>query len=128
MAKWDHDDLKDKSPIRRKDISWDIDSKGWMTKYKEDKMEKNTNFDFGFTFSDGSDLPEVNQALEQANSSIQHATSMLKGRNDALETVLSMVNNFLNNLSKEPEKKYLLWPDRAAKVKAFQDRLNHYAN
>ncbi len=91
-----------------------------LSRNEEKKM--NTDNDFGFTFSDGSDLPEVSQAKE-------HATKITKSTNDALESVLSAVNTFLDNLQKEPEKKYLLWPDRAAKVKQFQDKINfHLAN
>jgi hypothetical protein len=69
--------------------------------------------DFGFSFSDGSDIPEV--------------TSVVKSTNDLTDRygiTLKMINTFLDNLAKEPDKKYLLWPDRAAKVKAFKDKLN----
>ena len=98
----------------------------WVQKAKEES--KMISEDFGFTFSDGSDLHEVVQTTAEAAKAIEDARAKMKSRHDALETVLTMVNSFLTNLQKEPEKKYLLWPDRAAKVKAFQDKLNHTAN
>ncbi len=76
--------------------------------------------DFGFTFSDGTDLPEVTQAQ-------QHATKITQLSGNQLENLLSAINIFLDNLQKEPEKKYLLWPDRAAKVKQFQAKINNLA-
>ncbi len=84
--------------------------------YGENKM--NTDDDFGFTFSDGTDLPEISQAKE-------HATRITTSLDGKIESVMQAINVFLDNLQKEPEKKYLLWPDRAAKVKQFQSKINH---
>jgi|KBSMisStaDraftv2_1062788.scaffolds.fasta_scaffold1754865_2 hypothetical protein len=78
--------------------------------------------DFGFSFvNDATELPEVKKI-------IAHSHDMAQGRAGALEEVLSLMNKFLDKLQQNPEKKLLHWPDRAAKVKAFQDRLNNLAN
>ena len=38
-------------------------------------------------------------------------------------TVVKMVMPLLNNLSKEPDKPTIYWPERAVKVAAFKDKL-----
>ena len=34
-----------------------------------------------------------------------------------------LLRHFSNNLKKNPEKEYILWPDRLTKVEAFEDHL-----
>lgn len=86
-----------------------------------------SDFDFGFSFSDGTDIPEVLQSSDSLQQSVitldetMAAHDKLQARYDAL---LKNVNLFLNNLRQDSTKKYLLWPDRGIKVKIFQDKLN----
>ena len=80
---------------------------------------KDADFDFGFSFSDGTDIPEVQQASNTVNQVIISHTDL----QTKYTATMKLINMFLDNLSQDPTKKYLLWPERAARVKAFKDKL-----
>ena len=72
----------------------------------------NEVFDFGFTAVDEQDLDIVNA---QEND--------VKQLNDKLNALYGAVIPLLDNLKKNPDKDYILWPDRVAKVEAFEEKL-----
>ena len=78
------------------------------------------DFDFGFTAVDEEELETVQQATAQVE-----ATS---GEVDALKEKLLLLRKaiepLLKNLEANPEKAYIHWPDRTAKVKAFRTKLD----
>tara|TARA_R100000773_G_C4207354_1_gene107856 strand:- start:727 stop:987 length:261 start_codon:yes stop_codon:yes gene_type:complete len=76
-------------------------------------------FDFGFTAVDEEELEAVQTATKKAESVSTDATAT----RDRLDNLYNAIVPLLNNLKKNPEKEYILWPDRLAKVEAFEDHL-----
>jgi len=69
-------------------------------------------FDFGFTAVDEHELDAVKEVSQTATST-----------EERLNNLYNAIVPLLNNLKKNPEKDYILWPDRLAKVEAFEDHL-----
>tara|TARA_B100000424_G_C22934868_1_gene497401 strand:+ start:1216 stop:1476 length:261 start_codon:yes stop_codon:yes gene_type:complete len=76
-------------------------------------------FDFGFTAVDEDELEAVQTATKKVESVSTDATAI----KDRLDGLYNAIIPLLNNLKKNPEKEYILWPDRLAKVEAFEDHL-----
>ena len=76
-------------------------------------------FDFGFTAVTEDELSGVEISKKIAEEK-QVETATTQERLDALYNAIVPL---LNNLKKNPEKEYILWPDRLAKVEAFEDHL-----
>jgi hypothetical protein len=76
-------------------------------------------FDFGFTAVDEAELEAVQQATTQATQTAQTADE-LQGKIDKL---YNSIIPLLTNLKKNPEKEYILWPNRLAKVEEFETHL-----
>jgi hypothetical protein len=76
-------------------------------------------FDFGFTAVDETELKVVQDAAREAEVIANTA-------NDAqlkLDALFNAVQPLLNNLKANPEKEYILWPNRVQKVEAFEAKL-----
>lgn len=69
-------------------------------------------FDFGFTAVTEDEL-EVVQSSKQESSNVE----------ERLDNLFNAIMPLLNNLKANPEKEYILWPNRLAKVEEFEDRL-----
>ena len=76
-------------------------------------------FDFGFTAVNEQELKSVQQNADRANDAEQSATVT----QDKLDKLYNAVQPLLNNLKANPEKEYILWPNRLAKVEAFETHL-----
>ena len=76
-------------------------------------------FDFGFTVVDESELEAVKKTQDTANDAEQLATTT----QDRLDKLYNAITPLLNNLKKNPEKEYILWPNRVDKVEKFEDVL-----
>ena len=76
-------------------------------------------FDFGFTVVDESELEAVKKTQDTANYAEQLATTT----QDKLDKLYNAITPLLNNLKKNPEKEYILWPNRVDKVEQFEDVL-----
>lgn len=74
-------------------------------------------FDFGFTAVDENELEIAQQAAEK--------TATAETTQDKLDRLYNAIVPLLNNLKKNPEKEYILWPDRLSKVEAFEDYLQN---
>lgn len=74
-------------------------------------------FDFGFTAVDEEDLQTV-QAVTSAAKAVEQEA---KDVQDRLDRLYNAITPLLNNLKKNPEKEYILWPDRLRKVEQFED-------
>jgi len=77
-------------------------------------------FDFGFTAVDESELEAVQQAAQVKTSAV--ATQ------DKLDKLYNAIQPLLTNLKKNPEKEYILWPNRIEKVDQFEDHLRKIYN
>ena len=65
-------------------------------------------FDFGFTAVDEDELQAVQQTAALANDAEQLATTT----QDRLDKLYNAIVPLLNNLKQNPEKDYILWPNR----------------
>ena len=81
-------------------------------------------FDFGFTAVDENELEVVKKKQETINQ-------LDVGQNvtqDKLDRLYNAITPLLNNLKKNPEKEYILWPNRVEKVDQFEDMLRKIYN
>lgn len=89
-------------------------------------MEDN---DFGFSLVSEKELRAHEEMLkkkveEQSKVVVQTTTDLT----DKLHGLRSMIMPLLNNLAKDPDKTYILWPDRATKIKAFIKKIDDYVD
>ena len=83
-------------------------------------------FDFGFTAVDENELEAVQK--EQAKSATigseaAKAAEAAKSNQKQLDDLYNAIVPLLNNLKKNPQKEYILWPNRLAKVEEFETHL-----
>lgn len=83
-------------------------------------------FDFGFTAVDENELEAVQK--EQAKSAeigseAARAADVANAHRQKLDKLYNAIIPLLNNLKKNPEKDYILWPNRLEKVESFEDHL-----
>jgi len=76
-------------------------------------------FDFGFTAVTEDEL----QGVEVAKKIAEESTASAEELQARLDNLFNAIMPLLNNLKKNPEKEYILWPDRLKKVEAFEDML-----
>ena len=76
-------------------------------------------FDFGFTAVDENELEAVHTATKKAET----VSSTAETIQEKLDKLYNAITPLLNNLKKNPEKEYILWPDRLKKVEAFEEHL-----
>jgi hypothetical protein len=76
-------------------------------------------FDFGFTAVDETEL----QAVQDAQKTVGDVSVTARTTQDKLDKLYNAITPLLNNLKKNPEKEYILWPNRIEKVEAFEDHL-----
>ena len=75
--------------------------------------------DFGFTAVDEDELQAVQQTAALASDAEQNAQTTQQ----KLDRLYNSIIPLLTNLKKNPEKEYILWPNRLAKVEEFESRL-----
>lgn len=75
-------------------------------------MASNPIFDFGFTAVDEQELESVTTLSTQATTT-----------QDQLDKLFNAIQPLLTNLKKNPEKEYILWPNRLEKIEQFEDLL-----
>jgi len=82
------------------------------------------DFDFGFTAVDEAELEVVKKKQETIDllDVGQNVTQ------DKLDRLYNAITPLLNNLKKNPEKDYILWPNRVEKVDQFEDMLRKIYN
>ena len=76
-------------------------------------------FDFGFTAVDEDELTAVQDAQKAVGDTAVEA----KTTQDKLDKLYNAITPLLDNLKKNPEKEYILWPNRLKKVEAFESKL-----
>tara|TARA_B100001287_G_scaffold275675_1_gene284015 strand:- start:2527 stop:2790 length:264 start_codon:yes stop_codon:yes gene_type:complete len=76
-------------------------------------------FDFGFTAVDENEL----EAVKQANDTAQKMAVGVGATQDKIDRLYNAITPLLNNLKKNPEKDYILWPNRLEKVEQFESML-----
>ena len=76
-------------------------------------------FDFGFTAVDETEL----EVVQQASTQLQQTSSDVEQLQAKIDSLYNSIVPLLTNLKKNPEKEYILWPNRLAKVEEFETHL-----
>ncbi len=75
------------------------------------------DFDFGFTAVDENEL----EAVQSVKSEASDASATAQELEDKLNKLYNAILPLLTNLKKNPEKEYILWPNRVEKIEQFED-------
>jgi hypothetical protein len=78
------------------------------------------DFDFGFTAVDENEL----EAVQSVKSEVSTASANVQELEDKLNRLYNSILPLLTNLKKNPEKEYILWPNRVAKIEQFEDLIS----
>ena len=76
-------------------------------------------FDFGFTIVDEEEL----EVVQKANETLSLNTTAVISTKEKLDKLFNAVQPLLNNLKQNPEKEYILWPNRLEKIEQFEDHI-----
>lgn len=76
-------------------------------------------FDFGFTIVDEGEL----EVVQKANETLSLNTTAVISTKEKLDKLFNAVQPLLNNLKQNPEKEYILWPNRLEKIEQFEDHI-----
>jgi hypothetical protein len=77
------------------------------------------DFDFGFTAVDEDELEVVQTVQTQIETSYRDAQKL----EDKVNRLYNAITPLLANLKKNPEKDFIKWPNRTAKIEQFEDIL-----
>jgi hypothetical protein len=77
----------------------------------------NELFDFGFTAVDETEL----EAFQQLESIVSEADDV----QTRLDNLYNAIQPLLTNLKKNPEKEYILWPNRLDKIEEFESYIQN---
>jgi hypothetical protein len=78
-------------------------------------------FDFGFTLVDENEL----EAVQQATAQVQSVSSNVEETQQKLDKLFNAIQPLLTNLKANPEKEYILWPNRLEKIEQFEDHIQN---
>ena len=76
-------------------------------------------FDFGFTAVDEDEL----EAVQTTQVKVKETEQSARALQNKIDELYNAITPLRNNLKKNPEKEYILWPDRLNKVEQFEDYL-----
>ncbi len=76
-------------------------------------------FDFGFTAVDESEL----DAVKEVQSSASTFSAENKALQDKVNNLYNAILPLLTNLKQNPEKEYILWPNRTEKIEQFEEHI-----
>lgn len=92
-------------------------------------MKLNESDDFGFSLVSEDELKAhedlLRRKIEEQTEVVQKTEAELK---DKLDGLRDMIMPLLINLSKDPDKSYIFWPDRVQKIEKFIKKVNTYVN
>lgn len=92
-------------------------------------MRLDESDDFGFSLVSEEELKKQEELLKQKlQEQSKHVATTEEQYKNKLEGLRAMVMPLLNNLAKDPDKTYILWPERSAKIKAFIEKINKYVD
>jgi len=74
-------------------------------------------FDFGFTVVDESELEAVQQLETVSDTADDYQTR--------LDNLYNAIQPLLTNLKVNPEKEYILWPNRLDKIEQFETHIQN---
>ena len=82
-------------------------------------MSNLLDFDFGFTAVDESEL----EAVQKTTAKLDTQSGKAEELEDKLNKLYNSILPLLTNLKKNPEKEYILWPNRTEKIEEFEDHI-----
>lgn len=85
--------------------------------FRINKSMSNELFDFGFTAVDETEL----EAFQQLESVVSEADDV----QTRLDNLYNAIQPLLTNLKKNPEKEYILWPNRLDKIEEFESYIQN---
>ena len=97
----------------------DYDSLDYYCDGGEHCMNKDDDYDFGFSLVDETEI-----IADNAKPALLLATKA----DDKLKAVMGLIMPMLNNLAKNPEKTHIQWPNRAEKITQFKKKLEDIIN
>lgn len=77
-------------------------------------------FDFGFTAMTEDEL----DAVQTVTAQVEATTGELGKLQEKIAKLRNAIEPLLKNLEANPDKAYIHWPDRTAKVRAFRKHLD----
>lgn len=81
--------------------------------------------DFGFSAVTEEELKALEkQEIDSLQSATQEQEQMIMSYQQKVEALHKAVLPLLANLMKNPEKEYIYWPNREAKIKAFITKID----
>ncbi len=83
-------------------------------------LDLDLDFDFGFSAVDADEL----EVLQEAKAEIETTTAAAQGTEQKLNKLYNMFMPLLNNLAANPDKDYIYWPNRLAKIEQFRDAID----
>lgn len=78
-------------------------------------------FDFGFTAVDETEL----KAVQETTAKLETSDSESAELEDKLNKLYNAILPLLSNLKMNPEKEYILWPNRVEKVEEFEELISN---
>jgi len=78
------------------------------------------DFDFGFTAVDENEL----EAGQKATTKVESTSSKAEDLEEKLNKLYNAILPLLTNLKKNPDKEYILWPNRTEKIEEFEDHIS----
>ena len=91
-------------------------------------IDKRSEVDFGFSFADEGDLSnaeyekELEVKIEEQDNKLKEVDLTASEYKKRLYDLNNLIMPLLSGLTKEPEKKVLLWPQRAVKARELMKR------
>lgn len=82
-------------------------------------MSLDEDFDFGFTAVDEDELEVVQQQSAKTEIMALSANRL----EEKIDKLYNAILPLLSNLKKNPEKGYIYWPNRTAKIEQFEAQL-----
>ena len=89
------------------------------------KKEIGLDFDFGFSAVTEDELKQYEkQEIQKLSQHAQSTATEALTYKEKLETMYKLIIPLVINLSKDPQKEYILWPGRDKKLAEFKNKLD----
>ena len=85
--------------------------------------------DFGFSAATEEELKQYEkQQLQHLTKQVDNTSAQATSYKEILETMYKMILPLITNLSKDPQKEYILWPNRDKRLLEFKAKLDALMN
>ena len=96
-------------------------------------MDDDTYFDFGFTAADEEELTsnainEIEEENDEIELQLEKSKAQVADLQIRIEKLFKAIQPLLQNLKANPEKDYIHWPNRTAKIDSFNQTLESIYN